>query len=58
MKMVRGVQFMEWTYPLYMQNRARMEGEGVDYNAAFSKILEETTGVTLNPKEWGKYLPT
>jgi len=35
MKMVRGVQFMEWVYPLYMQNRARMEGEGVDYDEAF-----------------------
>jgi len=57
MKLVRGVQFMEWSYPMFVQNKQKQEGNGVNFDDAFGKVIEDSIGVTLNPKEWGQYLP-
>ena len=57
-KLTRGMQFMEWTYPLYMQTKGKSDKNGFDFDDAFSQMITDSTGIAPDYKDWGKYLPT
>tara|TARA_R110000737_G_scaffold352171_1_gene397068 strand:- start:587 stop:745 length:159 start_codon:yes stop_codon:yes gene_type:complete len=52
------MQFMEWTYPLYMQTKGKSDKNGFDFDDAFSQMITDSTGIAPDYKDWGKYLPT
>ena len=56
-KMVRWLQILDWSYPLYIESKDSATKSGFNFEEAFSKMFEDTVGIKPNPADWGQYLP-